>query len=83
MTIKDYEVIADAISAAGDRAIAECSLPGEGGGELEALEWVAENLAVALKRDNPRFNRAVFMDRALGYCPDPSLDYTILEANSR
>lgn len=55
MTRKDYQLIADAIAAevrdwdGDDRCVA-------------AIGHTASRIASALRRDNPRFNRATFMD---------------------
>lgn len=76
MTTRDYEVIAAAFrDTVGDTHIEP------------AVEELAENICVAFKRDNHRFNRTVFLRTALNYeageVPAPSTAYTLEEAKHR
>jgi hypothetical protein len=76
MTQRDYELIADAIRAQRDEAIDAF--------EIGTVEAVAERLCVVFLRDNPRFNRSVFLLRALRYLlHPPSVEYLREGANKR
>lgn len=55
MTRKDYVTIAEAIKRASDEATDP---------QRDAIYWAAHHIAHALRRDNPRFERARFMEAA-------------------
>jgi hypothetical protein len=78
MTTKDYEVAADALRAEYDKLCNELEYEVASG-----IEMAAEALAIHFKRDDPRFNRSIFMRRALGRVPQPPIDYLTEEAKSR
>jgi ATP/maltotriose-dependent transcriptional regulator MalT len=61
MTTKDYEIVADAIREQREVAIDAF--------EIGTVEAVVERLSAAFLADNPRFHKATFYRRALGYLP--------------
>ena len=68
MTRKDYEAIAKVIAQANmaleSRVTADSDRYNEGGEDM--LHFVANNLCVTLKADNPNFDRSRFL-RACGF----------------
>jgi len=60
MSKKDYIVIAKALRETRDEAVRNAASPSA----FTALEAVARNLADALERENPAFDRARFLKAA-------------------